>query len=122
LYEAKFLSHFAPHAQDVVIAGHDRDYLSALNFPDVNASRQLGPADVVRSVFKDRLMRFAETSTGSSNRIVNAILLEDPPSTDAHEITDKGSLNQRSVLSNRAALVEELYAEERSSRVITINT
>ena len=45
---AKFLSHFAPFAQDVVIAGHDRDYVSALIFPDVNACRQLGSADAVQ--------------------------------------------------------------------------
>ncbi len=118
---ARFLSHFAPFAQDVVIAGHDRDYVSALIFPDVNACRQLGSAEAVRSVFEDRLVRFAVTSTGSSNRIVNAILLEDPPSIDAHEVTDKGSLNQRAVLNNRAAVVEELYAEQRPARVIAIN-
>jgi feruloyl-CoA synthase len=33
-------------------------------------------------------------------------------------MTDKGSINQRAVLSNRAALVAELYAEAPSPRVI----
>jgi len=41
--------------------------------------------------------------------VSRAILLEEPPSLDAREITDKGSLNQRAVLEHRAALVEELY-------------
>jgi feruloyl-CoA synthase len=35
-------------------------------------------------------------------------------------VTDKGSFNQRAVLTNRAALVEELYAAEPSGRVIVI--
>jgi feruloyl-CoA synthase len=37
------------------------------------------------------------------------ILLEVPPSMDAGEITDKGSLNQQAVLSNRRTLVDQLY-------------
>ncbi len=37
---------------------------------------------------------------------------------DKGEMTDKGSINQRAVLSNRAALVEELYADAESPRVI----
>jgi feruloyl-CoA synthase len=34
-----------------------------------------------------------------------------PAGLDAGEITDKGYVNQRRVLANRAALVELLYAE-----------
>jgi feruloyl-CoA synthase len=36
------------------------------------------------------------------------------------EMTDKGSINQRAVLKNRAALVDELYAAPLSSNVIAI--
>jgi feruloyl-CoA synthase len=46
--------------------------------------------------------------------------MEEPPSIDKHEVTDKGSFNQRAVLSNRAALVEELYAPNPSARTIVI--
>ena len=52
----------------------------------------------------------ARAATGSSNRIMRAMLLDTPPSLDAGEATDKGSINQRMVLKHRAALVEELYA------------
>lgn len=38
-----------------------------------------------------------------------------PPSIDALEITDKGSLNQRAVLGHRASTVEALYAADPSS-------
>ena len=49
-------------------------------------------------------------STGSTTFVARAILLDEPPSIDAREITDKGSLNQKMMLQNRSALVDELYA------------
>jgi feruloyl-CoA synthase len=127
---ARFLTHCAPYVRDVVIAGHDRDDVTVLIFPDLDACRELCPvsasvaellaSDPVRSKFRSLLLELAELSTGSSNRIQRAILLEDPPTIDAHEITDKGSLNQGAILKNRAALVEELYSPNPPSRVIGV--
>jgi feruloyl-CoA synthase len=51
-------------------------------------------------------------------RVARVLLMADPPSMDKSEATDKGSINQRAVLNNRAALVDELYATPLSSRVI----
>jgi feruloyl-CoA synthase len=45
------------------------------------------------------------------------LVLSEPPSIDANEITDKGYLNQRAVLERRAALVEKLYAS--ADKVVT---
>jgi feruloyl-CoA synthase len=59
-------------------------------------------------------------SPGTSTRINRALLLAEPPSLDKGEMTDKGSINQRAVLTNRAALVDELYASPLSSRIIGI--
>jgi feruloyl-CoA synthase len=128
---ARFLRHFAPYAQDVVIAGHDRDFVGALIFPEIDACRsaatgsapgapvsELLASKALRALFQERLRDFARAATGSSNRIAVAVLLDKPPSLDAHEITDKGSLNQGAVLRNRADLVEELYRG--SPRVICL--
>ena len=98
---AKFIEHFAPLARDVVIAGDGRAELGALVF-------LAGPAS--RDELARRLASFAAAATGSSNRIARLLILEEPPSLDAGEMTDKGSLNQRAVLARRAALVTELYA------------
>ena len=126
---AKFLSHCVPYVRDIVIAGHDRDEVTALIFPNVEACRALVPGgsdlDVVRSErvrakFHKLLQELATASTGSSTRIVRALLMEEPPSIDKHEVTDKGSFNQGAVLRNRAALVDELYAPRPSPRVIAI--
>jgi feruloyl-CoA synthase len=103
-------------------------------FPDVEACRQLAPdlasasaagivSDArVRAEFQRRLTAFAAAATGSSNRIVAAVLLADLPSLDAGEITDKGSINQRAVLRRREALVADLYATARPAHVIVAET
>jgi feruloyl-CoA synthase len=129
---ARFLDHFAPYARDVVIAGADRDDLAVLVFPDIDACRKLCPditdaappallADRrVRDEFAKRLTSLAKESPGSSARICRLALLEVPPSMDVGEATDKGSINQRTVLKHRAALVEELYAKPCPARVISI--
>ena len=97
---ASFIEHFAPLVRDVVIAGDRRNEPAALMFLAGNAS----PEEL-----RARLTSFAEKSTGSSNRIARALVLEEPPSLDAGEMTDKGTINQRAVLARRSALVEELY-------------
>jgi feruloyl-CoA synthase len=114
---AQVLAHCAPYARDVVVAGADRNDLAALIFPDVEACRTLPD---IAAMFRARLTDLARASTGSSNRIVRAILLDAPPSLDRGELTDKGSISQRMVLQHRAALVQELYATPQSARVIAI--
>ena len=121
----------APYVQDAVIAGHDRDYVAALVFPRLDECRRLCPrlppqapaVEVlsqpdVRRMFEDLLARLASEATGSATRIERALILEIPPSIDANEVTDKGSINQRAVLERRNNLVEELYAPRPSARVI----
>jgi feruloyl-CoA synthase len=130
---AKFLAHCAPYLRDIVFAGHDGPFVAALIFPNVEACRALFPelpvnasdADVarnehVRAKFRQLLQELAKTGTGSASRVIRAMLMEQPPSIDKHEVTDKGSFNQRAVLGNRAALVDELYAPEPSARTIVI--
>ncbi|MGQ9369532.1 feruloyl-CoA synthase [Azospirillum sp. ST 5-10] len=128
---AAVLSHFAPLVSDVVVAGHDRDHVAVLLVPDVPScrdhcpdfARSAGDVEVlrrpeVRARFQAMLDSLARTATGSSNRIERALVLEERPSLDAGEITDKGSLNQRAVLAVRAALVEDLYAETPGPQVL----
>ncbi|MCC6778436.1 MAG: feruloyl-CoA synthase [Hyphomicrobiales bacterium] len=126
---ARLLARLEPLARDVVIAGADRDDIGALIFPDIEACRRLAvgaEADVTRdaavlAAVRTRLAAFAQTSTGSSNRVCRAMLLAEPPSLDAGEMTDKGSINQRAVLERRLDLVMELYAAPASPRVVVID-
>jgi len=101
---ARFIEHFAPLVRDVVIAGEGRSELAALVFPAFDASNSESKRN-----FDSRLEEFTQESTGSSNRIARVLILEEPPSLDAGEMTDKGTINQRAVLSRRQGLVEKLY-------------
>ena len=95
---ARFLEHFAPMVRDVVIAGEGRSELAALVFPTDQYEEKL---------FQQKLKTFE--ATGSSNRVTRTLVLEEPPSLDAGEVTDKGTINQRAVLARRQALVRKLY-------------
>ena len=70
----------------------------------------------MRQVFE----ALATESTGTSSFVARAVLLDTPPSIDAREVTDKGSLNQRSVLENRSDWVARLYAAAPDPAVIVI--
>jgi feruloyl-CoA synthase len=114
---AKFNAAAAPYVQDTVITGHDRDEVGALLIPNLSACAGLG-AGRLRAHLQQVLDRLASESTGSSTRIARVLVLEDPPSIDSGEITDKGSINQRAVLKARARLVEALYGEPPPGEVI----
>jgi len=74
------------------------------------------PAVVSR--FQTIFDELARQATGSSTFVSRAALLDVPPSLDAREITDKGSINQRAVLRNRAALVDDIYSTPPPAHVI----
>lgn len=122
---ARFIAHFAPYVKDVVIAGYERDEVTALIFPDWDACGDLrGQAAIamadgkIRAIFTALLTSFAEGAAGSSNRVERAVILEEPASLDAGEITDKGSINQRAVLARRARIVDDLYVSPAPTHVI----
>jgi len=130
---AAFVASFAPYVKDAAVAGCNEAEIGMLVFPDIDACRALAsglakdsPAasvlahEAVRQLFKDKLADFAKAATGSSNRVARLLLLEEPASIDAHEITDKGTLNQRAILEHRAALVSELYKSPVPEKVILL--
>jgi feruloyl-CoA synthase len=111
-----------PCVQDAVLAGLDRDEIAALVVPRADDCRRLaGVADAtplaevlthaaVRDFFQALADRLWRQGTGSATRIARLLVLAEPPSIDRGEVTDKGSINQRAVLSHRAALVDAVYA------------
>lgn len=124
---ARILAEGRPYIRDLALAGDNRESIAALIFPDLEACRALikqaaarasasetaetilaHPA--VRQKFSELLARLAAEAKGTSERIALAALLAEPPSLEASEITDKGTLNRRAVLDRRAAVVEALYA------------
>ncbi|PHN01964.1 feruloyl-CoA synthase [Flavilitoribacter nigricans DSM 23189 = NBRC 102662] len=117
--------------QDVVITGHNRDYIGAIVFPEPAYLRsELGitagsPEDMADNprlleALGKVLQDFARQSTGSSRLIRKLIVAPFALSPALGELTDKGSINQNAVLRNRAAFVELLYGADAEIPVLTI--
>ncbi|PNG53066.1 MULTISPECIES: feruloyl-CoA synthase [unclassified Variovorax] len=118
---ARIIAAGAPYVQDAVLTGINLKEVGALIFP-TQKIRQLaglaadaGMREVVESApvqahFQRVLDELARTATGSANRIARLHLEHEPPSIDKGEVTDKGSINQRSVLKHRADTVEAFHA------------
>lgn len=112
----------SPYAFDMVIAGQDKKFATALIWPSPAALGSLGenPLAKLNEVLRERIAAFNATSGGSSRRIARFVVMVEPPSIDAGEITDKGYVNQRATLENRKALVDALYAEPPGPGVVVI--
>jgi feruloyl-CoA synthase len=123
----------APIAQDIVVTGHDRSEIGFLIFPNLAACRQLcaelDPRVVPENILKhprirshvvEALEHLRREGQGSSTFATRALLLTEPPSIDAGEITDKGYINQRAVLNRRRAEVEALSSATPNPDVIAI--
>jgi feruloyl-CoA synthase len=103
----KLIAAADPLIQDAVITGHDRNEIGALVFLSP-AAKEL-KADEINDRIK-KALKSLSLEGGSSTHPTRVLIMTDPPSIDANEITDKGYMNQRAVLERRAALVEALYA------------
>ena len=104
--------------QDVVICGHDRDAVGLFIFPRPdqltgdNTSNGAVIDAALQARIEERLRAMARTATGSAKRISRALILAEPPSLKDSEVTDKGSLNPRKIITRRADLLERLYDNE----------
>ncbi|EJN10773.1 acyl-CoA synthetase (AMP-forming)/AMP-acid ligase II [Bradyrhizobium sp. YR681] len=110
----------APLAQDIVVTGHGGDEVRFLVFPNIAACRAHAglpeTADVsdvlahdkVRAATAQGLAKLKQQGANSSGHATRALLLAEPPSVDGGEITDKGYINQRAVLTRRADAVARL--------------
>ncbi len=109
---------------DAVITGHDREFIGAIVFPDLAHCRRLCElealtlAEVIeqKNVFdalQQVLVTLSKTNAGgSASQVKRAVFADFLPSMDRSEITDKGSINQRAVLTNHPELVNELYRNQ----------
>ncbi|HUK58533.1 MAG TPA: feruloyl-CoA synthase [Stellaceae bacterium] len=123
----------APVIEDAVVAGHDRDTIALLVFPSLAGCRSLCPElgseapltalvahPKVRDALRSGLAHHNAEAGGSSHRVARALFLTEPPSIDKGEITDKGYINQRAVLRERAARVAALYEEPPGPDVVAV--
>ena len=119
----------SPLLMDAVICGHDRDYVGMLAWLNLGAAREVAGApdaeldELARSpaiaqALREKLAVHNAANPASSTRVCRVVLLAEPPSLDANEITDKGYVNQRASLARRAAQVELLFGAPAGETVI----
>lgn len=118
--------------KDAVITGQDRAYLGAIIFPDLrfcaklcgldkNAQlKKLVTSELVLGKLQEVLNTMSIQSTGSSTKIQRAMFADFELSIEKGEGTDKGSINQRAILSHRKSAVDRLYSKHLLSGVIEV--
>ncbi len=118
----KIIAAGAPYIQDVVLTGLNMKEVGAMVFPTPKVRELAGLPDStpmsevlasapVLAQFQKVVDELAKAATGSANRIARMCLLSEPPTIDKGEITDKGSINQRAVLTHRADTVAALHED-----------
>ena len=127
----RIVSATSPYVRDVVICGLNQSYVAVLLWPnpagcielvdDVSPTlASLASARSVQQAIAERLRRYNQDNPGSSTRIARFLLLAEPPSLDAGEITEKGYLNQRASLKHHASEVEELFSDIPTAEVVVL--
>ena len=123
-----------PYLLEVIVAAPNREFLTALVYPNLPALRSRFAEDAaaaeddeaflqseaVIDLFRALFRKHNEAETGSSKRFVRFALLNETPQIDRSEATDKGYINQRAVLENHAALVNRLYMDRLTEGIISI--
>ena len=123
-----FVAACSPLIFDAVICGQDKDFATAMVWPSPVTAEQYvkaagDPAKGFSALVADlarKAAAFNAGEPGSSRRIKRVLVMTEAPSIDAGEITDKGYVNQRLVISRRADLVKALYAEPPGPGVIQL--
>jgi feruloyl-CoA synthase len=117
----------SPYLQDAVIAGQDKPFIGVLAWPSAAgmAAAQAapgvgGPLEKLAGLVAEKLRAFNADAGGSSRQVGRFVIMAEPPSIDAGEITDKGYVNQRATLERRADLVKAIYANPPGAGVVVL--
>jgi len=103
------LKALSPHVTDLVLCDDGRPYLGVLLWTKPVAARE---------DLESGLAAFNRSQSGGAARVRRALVLSEPPSPNAHEISDKGTINRRAVIDRRAAEVDRLFADDPDAGVI----
>lgn len=128
LVRAELLACTDPVVVDAVICGEGRAELGALLWVSpAGCAAELGVTGTAAELARDervldwlaeRLGAAPSRGGGSAERIARFAVLAEPPSVDAGELSDKGSVNQVIARARRGADLERLYATGSGVRVL----
>jgi len=124
------LTALSPLITELVLCEENRPYLGILAWPSVEGvKRELGleigeaiTSGRLGEAVRERLAAHNKAHPMASMRIERAVILTAPPNPNAHEVSDKGSINRRGVIDNRSQDVARLYADQPEAGVIVVAT
>lgn len=96
--------------RDAVIVGENEAELGAMVL--LSQAAQTMDQAILHAALSEKLAAAAKDASGSATRVRRIIVLSEQPSFDRGEVTEKGSLNQRAMRSNRATSVAQLYRDD----------
>lgn len=96
---------------EIVLCGENREYLTVMAWPKALDDGTLLPC------ITEKLKRYNDAGGGASVAIRRIVLLTTPPNPVAGEVSDKDTINRRAVLTNRADILERLYADDPGSDI-----
>jgi feruloyl-CoA synthase len=128
---AEIVAALSPLITDAVICGENRASIAILAWPNVKAITEMVKADGlglddklrhpdVLEQIRARLSAHNTKASGSSRRIARFAFLTEPPNAEAHEVSDKGTINQSIAKQRRAPEIEALYAANPGAGVIDL--
>jgi len=126
---AQLIKALSPAIADAVICGENQDYVAVLAWPDVSALKTIAgepdgePAELinhpkVRAHVAAGLKAHNDANPGKSAQVERVSFLLKPPDPEAHELSDKGTVNQAIAKRLRADDIDALYAEPPGAAVI----
>jgi feruloyl-CoA synthase len=108
---AELLEACAPLLADLLVCGENLGFVAVLAWPKAVPDPELAATLAARLAAFNR-------GRGQSERVERLLLLAEPPSADQHEVSDKGTINQRVAIARRASEVERVYATTPAPDVI----
>lgn len=108
----QLLKALSPMVRDLVLCDEDRPFLTLMLWATEAGSR---------AAITEALHRFNAGQHGGSARIRRALILDVPPDANAHEMSDKGTINRRAVIDRRSTDVERLYAAHPDPEIIELD-
>lgn len=97
-----------PLCSDAVITGHDQEDVGAILIANP-ACPDWSDRERALAAVKEALTAYNEAETGSSRRVARYAIAPRGPDLSRGEITDKGYLNQRALLSSWSELVSRMH-------------
>jgi feruloyl-CoA synthase len=119
----------SPYVRDVVVCGINENFVGLLIWPNLRNCARLARTDKPDEIIESSAVREAiaaglrshnESNRGSSRFIRRFLLLAEPPDQGAHEITDKGYVNQGAVQERRANDVARLFTDSPDEAIVEL--